>query len=64
MAAEGLRLVQLDGTFHHLKQWDHQLEKREQEILIKRGELIKKTQEAQDRQKDIYHRLQGAKAAT
>jgi hypothetical protein len=35
LAAEGLRLVQLQGEFRYLDQWQRRLEKREQEIHLK-----------------------------
>jgi hypothetical protein len=34
MAAEGLRLVQLQGEFQYLDQWQRRLEKREQEVHL------------------------------
>ena len=40
LAAEGLRLVQLDGEFRHLKHWERKLAERERTNSIERGELI------------------------
>jgi hypothetical protein len=34
LAAEGLRLVQLQGEFRYLEQWQRRLEKREQEMHL------------------------------
>jgi hypothetical protein len=42
LAAEGLRLVQLQGEFRYLDQWQRRLEKREKEIHLERGDLIQK----------------------
>jgi len=36
-AAEGLRLVQLDGEFRHLDKWDKRLAAQERATLVERG---------------------------
>src|SRR5882757_11431673 len=51
LAAEGLRLVQLDGKFRYLSQWDKRLAERERATLVERGNLIKQTNDAKERQK-------------
>jgi hypothetical protein len=40
LAVEGLHLVQLQGEFQHLEQWQKHLETREQAIHLEQGELI------------------------
>ena len=60
LAAEGLRLVQLDGEFRYLKHWEKKLAERERANIVERGELIRKQNEATKRQQDIYARLQEA----
>jgi hypothetical protein len=42
LAAEALRLVQLQGEFRYLDQWQRHLKKREQEIHLEQGDLIQK----------------------
>jgi hypothetical protein len=42
LAAEALCLVQLQGEFRYLEQWQRRLEKREQAIHLERGDLIQK----------------------
>jgi hypothetical protein len=42
LAAEGLRLVQLQGEFRYLEQWQKCLETRERAIHLERGNLIQK----------------------
>jgi hypothetical protein len=42
LAADGLRLVQLDGEFRYLEQWERCLVVQEQQTHLKRGELIQK----------------------
>jgi hypothetical protein len=64
LAAESLRLVQIQGEFRHLEQWQRRLEKREQAIHLERGDLIQKKQAAHTRQTDVYKRLRAAKAAS
>jgi hypothetical protein len=64
MAAEGLRLVQLQGEFRYLDQWQWCLEKREQEIHLEQGDLIQKKHAAHARQTEVYKRLRAAKAAS
>ena len=63
LAAEGLRLVQLDGEFRYLKHWEKKLANRERANVMERGELIRKQNEATKKQQDIYGRLRGARAA-
>ena len=63
LAAEGLRLVQLDGEFRHLKHWEKKLAERERANIMECGELIRKQNEATKRQGEIYERLRGARAA-
>jgi hypothetical protein len=64
LAAEGLRLVQLQGEFRYIDQWQRRLEKREQEIHLERGDLIQKKHAAHARRTEIYKRLRAAKAAS
>ena len=54
LAAEGLRLVQLDGEFQYLKHWEKKLAERERTNIVERGELIRKQNEATKKQRDIY----------
>ena len=63
LAAEGLRLVQLDGEFRYLKHWEKKLAERERANIMERGELIRRQNEATKRQGEIYERLRGARAA-
>jgi hypothetical protein len=42
LAADGLCLVQLDGEFRYLKQWERHLADREQWVHLERGDLIQK----------------------
>jgi hypothetical protein len=64
MAVEGLRLVQLQGEFRYLDQWQRRLEKREQEIHLERGDLIQKKHAAHTRRTEVYKRLRAVKAAS
>jgi hypothetical protein len=64
LAAEGLRLVQLQREFRYLDQWQRRLEKREQEIHLERGDLIQKKHAAHARRTEVYKRLCAAKAAS
>jgi hypothetical protein len=64
LAAEGLHLVQLQGEFRYLDQWQRRLEKREQEIHLERGDLIQKKHAAHAKRTDVYKRLHAAKAAS
>jgi hypothetical protein len=63
LATEGLRLVQLQGEFRYLEQWQKHLETREQAIHLKRGDLIQKKCAAHTQQTEVYKRLRAAKAA-
>ena len=63
LAAEGLRLVQLDGEFWYLKHWEKKLAERERANVVERGELIQKQNEAAKKQRDIYGRLWDARTA-
>ena len=63
LAAEGLRLVQLEGEFRYLKHWEKKLGERERANIVERGELIRKQTEATKRQNEVYERLRGARAA-
>ena len=54
LAADGLRLVQLDGEFHHLTQWDRRLAEREQELVKEQGYLLEKQHKAADTQKKVF----------
>ena len=63
LAAEGLRLVQLNGEFRYLKHWEKKLAERERANIVERGELIRKQNEATKRQNKIYERLRAARAA-
>jgi hypothetical protein len=54
LAAETLRLVQLESEFRYLEQWQKCLETREQAIHLEQGDLIQKKRAANARQTDIY----------
>lgn len=41
LAAEGLRMIQLDGERRNLKRWEHRLNKREEQLRLERVELIR-----------------------
>jgi hypothetical protein len=64
LAAEALHLVQLQGEFRHLEQWQQRLEKREQAIHLERGDLIQKKHAAHTRRTDVYKCLHAMKAAS
>lgn len=40
LAAEGLRMIQLDGEKQSLKKWEHRLNKREEQLRLERVDLI------------------------
>jgi hypothetical protein len=42
LAAECLCLTQIEGEFHYLKQWERRLNKWEQAIHLKQGDLIQR----------------------
>jgi hypothetical protein len=42
LAADGLCLVQLDGEFRYLEQWERCLAKREQDVHLERGDLLQR----------------------
>jgi hypothetical protein len=63
LAAEGLRLVQLEGEFRYLKHWEKKLGEREHANIVERGEFIRRQTEATKRQNEVYERLRGARAA-
>jgi hypothetical protein len=64
LAAETLRLVQLESEFRYLEKWQKHLETREQAIHLEWGDLIQKKRAANARQTDVYKHLQAAKAAS
>jgi hypothetical protein len=64
LAADGLRLVQLDGEFRHLAHWEKRLAERERELVKERGYLLAKQRKAADTQKTMFDRLRAAKAAS
>jgi hypothetical protein len=64
LAVEGLRLVQLQGEFRYLEQWQRCLETRERAIHLERGDLIQKKHAAHARQMKVYKHLHAAKAAS
>jgi hypothetical protein len=64
LAAEGLCLVQLQGEFRYLDQWQRRLEKREREIHLEQGDLIQKKHAAHAQRTEVYKRLRAAKAAS
>jgi hypothetical protein len=64
LAAECLRLTQLDGEFHYLEQWEQWLTKWEQAIHLERGDLIQRKQGANSRQTEVYKRLRKVKVAS
>ena len=57
LAAEGLRLVQLEGEFRYLKHWEKKLGERERANIVERGELTRKQNEATKRQNEVYECL-------
>jgi hypothetical protein len=64
LAAEGLHLVQLQGEFQHLEQWQKCLETQEQAIHLERGELIQKKHAGHTRQMEVYKWLWATKAVS
>jgi hypothetical protein len=64
LAAETLRLVQLQNEFQYLEKWQKRLETREQAIHLERGDLIQKKRAAHTRQTEVYKHLRAAKAAS
>jgi hypothetical protein len=64
LAAEALCLVQLQGEFRYLEQWQRRLEKREQAIHLEQGDLIQKKRAAHTKQTDVYKRLHATKVAS
>jgi hypothetical protein len=63
LAAESLRLVQLQSEFRYLEKWQKRLKTREQVIHLERGDLIQKKCAAHTRQMEVYKHLCAAKAA-
>jgi hypothetical protein len=64
LVAEGLRLVQLQGEFWHLEQWQKCLETREHAIYLEQGDLIQKKHATHTRQTEVYKRLRAVKVAS
>jgi hypothetical protein len=64
LAVDGLHLMQLDGEFRSLKQWEKRLAKREQDMHLGRGDLIQRKRIALTRQMEVYKRLRKAKAGS
>jgi hypothetical protein len=64
LTAKALHLVQLQGEFQYLDQWQCRLEKREQEIHLERGDLIHRKHAAHGKQMDVYKCLCATKAAS
>jgi hypothetical protein len=64
LAADGLCLMQLNGEFRSLKQWEKRLAKWEQDVHLKQGDLIQRKHGALTRQTEVFKRLQKAKAAS
>jgi hypothetical protein len=64
LATEGLHLVQLQGEFRHLEQWQKCLKKREQAIYLERGDLIQQKCATHAQQMEVYKRLHAAKAVS
>jgi hypothetical protein len=64
LAADGLRLMQLDSEFRSFEQWEKRLAKREQDVHLERGDLIQWKRAALTRQMEVYKRLRKAKAAS
>jgi hypothetical protein len=64
LAAETLRLAQLQGEFRYLDQWQRRLKKREQEIHLERGDLIHRKHAAHGKRTDVYKCLRATKAAS
>jgi hypothetical protein len=57
LAAETLRLVQLQSEFRYLEKWQKCLETREQAIHLERGDLIQKKCAAHAWQTEVYKHL-------
>jgi hypothetical protein len=64
LAAEGLRLVQLESEFHYLEKWQKRLETRERAIHLERGDLIQKKRDTHTQQTEVYKRLCAVKAVS
>jgi hypothetical protein len=54
LAVDGLRLVQLDGEFQYLEQWERHLATREQQTHLERGNLIQRKCAALSCQTEVY----------
>jgi hypothetical protein len=57
LAADGLCLMQLDGEFRSLEQWEKHLAKQEQDIHLERGDLIQRKRGAFTQQMEVYKHL-------
>jgi hypothetical protein len=57
LVADGLCLVQLDGEFRNLEQWEKHLAKQEQAVHLERGDLIQQKRAALTWQTEVYKRL-------
>jgi hypothetical protein len=64
LAVEGLCLVQLQGEFRYLEQWQQRLKTRERAIHLERGDLIQKKCAAHARQTEVYKCLHAMKVAS
>jgi hypothetical protein len=57
LAAECLCLVQIEGEFRYLEQWERRLSKREQGIHLEQGDLIQRKRATNSHQTEVYKRL-------
>jgi hypothetical protein len=64
LAAETLRLVQLESEFWYLEKWQKHLETREQAIHLEQGDLIQKKHAAHTKKMEVYKRLRATKVAS
>jgi hypothetical protein len=64
LAAESLHLVQIDGEFRYLEQWERHLKIREQAIHLEQGDFIQRKRGALSRQTEVYKHLRKAKVAS
>jgi hypothetical protein len=64
LAAEGLRMIQAEGEFRALNQWEKRLSNREKDLHNERVDLIQQKERLQKRQEEVQARLRLAKAAS
>jgi hypothetical protein len=64
LAADSLRLMQIDREFRYLEQWERRLKIQEQAIHLERGDFIQRKWGVLSHQTEVYKRLQKAKAVS